>query len=323
MTAATDMHCLSDETLAAYLDGKLDEAARDPVMEHLASCDECRSRAIEVSRTLKILTQRSDAEPPTAAESSEGEELADPEPAKPDNPPNVVPLKQQPQGRRWSWTAAAGAVAAAAVFAVVLIPVFDKPGIPELVDISRELKGRKYYGQLSGGFPHKPTDIKRGPGDDPVPVTSLDDDTILRASAGEILNGTDLHAKGVMELLLGDQQAAVMTLQKALAQDPGSRAIQQDLAVALLQRGAAGDEQKSLEISNGLWAAEQTREVAWNRAYALQNMQHYEEAVAAWDEYLKLEPDPESPWRKEAVQERNLTQEMVEISKRNPQLSRP
>ena len=38
--------CPSAETLAALVDGRLDEAARGPVVEHLADCARCRDCAV-------------------------------------------------------------------------------------------------------------------------------------------------------------------------------------------------------------------------------------------------------------------------------------
>jgi hypothetical protein len=40
--------CPSEETNAAFLDGRLDEEARRQVVEHLADCGECRDMAVAV-----------------------------------------------------------------------------------------------------------------------------------------------------------------------------------------------------------------------------------------------------------------------------------
>jgi hypothetical protein len=44
--------CLSDESLAALLDGELDEPARRAAAEHLAGCDDCRELLIESRASL-------------------------------------------------------------------------------------------------------------------------------------------------------------------------------------------------------------------------------------------------------------------------------
>jgi hypothetical protein len=46
--------CPSDETLAAFLDGALDETARRKVIRHLADCDECRAFAADWSAALSM-----------------------------------------------------------------------------------------------------------------------------------------------------------------------------------------------------------------------------------------------------------------------------
>ncbi len=42
MTAPETMSCPSEETLAEFIDGRLDPEARRSVVEHLAVCGECR-----------------------------------------------------------------------------------------------------------------------------------------------------------------------------------------------------------------------------------------------------------------------------------------
>jgi tetratricopeptide (TPR) repeat protein len=314
MTAATDMHRLSDETLAAYLDGKLNDAARDSVVEHLASCDECRSKAIEVSRTLEIFDQ----EYKLVAASPEGEsdELADPEPVSPDDPPNVVTLEPEPKNR-WMVSALAAAAVIAFVVPGIWKSFFHVPGIPELVAVNKELKERKTFGRLSGGFPFnvKPTRF-RSANDTPTVEIKPEDGAIWEIRS-DLQNARrqDPHALAISMLMLGERTEAINLLSSHLSKNPENDAVAQDLAVALLDRGTSADLKRSLEISNKLWAKAKTPEVAWNRAYALQYLGHLDDAVTAWNEYLKL--DPSSSWTKEAIENRDEVQADLELE-RNP-----
>ena len=46
------------------------------------------------------------------------------------------------------------------------------------------------------------------------------------------------------------------------------------------------------------WSMEQSPEIAWNRALARELLEQKQEAIAAWNEYLKLDSD--SAWAREA-----------------------
>ncbi len=46
--------CPSDETLAAFLDGALDDAGREQVIRHLADCDDCRAFASDWSAAISM-----------------------------------------------------------------------------------------------------------------------------------------------------------------------------------------------------------------------------------------------------------------------------
>jgi tetratricopeptide (TPR) repeat protein len=290
--AATMGHGLDDEILAAFVDGRLNESERAAVIEHLASCGECRSKANDASDIAEML----------AAAAGEA---------------NVVDFS----ARKRRWPLIAAAIAAAAVIAVVLLgpmrdSIFDEPGIPMLVKASSQLETRRTYGRLSGGFPYKEMmRVTRGAGDGPEDGVDVSDLPLLEAQ-GKIQNATrpDPHARGVGLLLLGQQAQAVEALEALLATNPPNRdAVAQDLAVALLQRG---ETERSLQLSNELWAKARTPEIAWNRAYALQHLGRNEEAIAAWDEYLKL--DPSSPWSQEAVRRRDEARQDLQLEREIP-----
>ncbi|HYI13227.1 MAG TPA: zf-HC2 domain-containing protein [Thermoanaerobaculia bacterium] len=282
--AATTEHGLSDEMLAAFVDGKLSETERAAVIKHLASCDECRVNASYASEIADML----EVEIPQAAG-------------------NVAqfPVRKN----RWMWIA--GSAAAAALIAAMLVgpmrdSVFDEPGIPKLVKASESLTERKLDGRLMGGFSYK-VRARTFRGED---GTSIEPDELpLLQAFGEISNAAkpDLHARAAGLLLTGQRTEAVKAFREALAKGAGDRTVvENDLGVALLASGADADLKEAFEIFERAWARAKTPETAWNRAYALQRLYRDKEAIAAWNDYLKL--DPSSQWAKEATEQRDRLQ---------------
>jgi len=102
-------HCPANETLAAYVDLRLDLSERDRVEAHLAACDECRAEALALAG-LRADVAASDLMPSPRLRSAVMARM-----------PSRRPPFRRPAGRPQGWgVAAATAVAAAALIAVVL-----------------------------------------------------------------------------------------------------------------------------------------------------------------------------------------------------------
>lgn len=229
-------------------------------------------------------------------------------------PPNVVPF-----GRRILQYSAALAVAAAVVFAFLQ---YNRPGIDDLVAASAKQDERAFDGRLSGGFGYGTPPVRTRGSDDPNPDLSKYDVT---AVAYELAEDRDAHRRGIGLLFvakeLGQGSATfrdqgITALDEALKQKPDDPRRMNDLAVALLDRGAKGDYERALELANRAWSLEPTPEAAWNRALAMDLSHRYADAVQAWDDYLKV--DPSSPWAAEARDKRKDAQESLEPLQVNP-----
>jgi len=125
VSAATQReHFPSDETLAAFVDGRLDEATRKRVTDHMVTCDECYS----------VFLAAADA-------------AARDEPA-----PGVV--------LRGRWTRAVAIVAAAAAIAGVLFlsPLRDRilPGRSPMGEIAAAVPAHRIFAGRLSAIPFRP-----------------------------------------------------------------------------------------------------------------------------------------------------------------------
>lgn len=243
-------HCLSDEIVAAFVDGRLDDEQRRRVIEHAAACADCYS--------LTSAVWDYNAENP-------GAEVVRPR-----------------FGRRFA-VAAASLATAAAVMVVFFGPVRDRRAMQSLVDASAELERRPVDGRLSGSFAYRAVKGTYRS------VERDDLDTLpLEAAAAETLEKTrNPHVAGVAHLLLGEYDEAVNKLTIAANAKPRDVRILSDLATAYHARGkrmgSDADLAKARETAERAWSIEQTPLTAWNRALALDTRE-------AWQQYLELDP---------------------------------
>lgn len=274
---------LSDELLAAFADGRLGADERQLAIRHLALCDDCNA----VFQTV--------------AEAQELGEIAAPA-------PNVV------RPRFGAWRAfVPAAIAAAAAVAVVLSPpaqeridIMRTGGMAKMAKAANSDKERVVASRLSGGFEHRPlVRTYRGPSDG-----GGEEDYAVQAAAGDVLERADsstslkdIRAAAIAHLLLKHRDEAVAKFEQALAatKNPDARLFS-DAAAAYVERsrytGSTADAARAKALADRAWSMQQTPEAAWNRAYARELLEQKDEAIAAWNEYLKL--DPSSAWAHEA-----------------------
>ncbi|HEX7155557.1 MAG TPA: zf-HC2 domain-containing protein [Thermoanaerobaculia bacterium] len=291
----------SDETLAAFIDGRLDPETRRQVIEHMASCEECYA-------VFQSASEFHESETPAA-----GAPVINP---RFDRRPFAGLL------------ALASTVAAAAV----LVVVFREPlrerftGRDDrraLVAASEPLQVRTIEPRLSGDFPHRPLrSVTRGPGGSSGELLRNPDYWKLLALAGEIREKTkdkptvaSLHALGVVQLLVGNDAEAQVELEKALRLETGIEevgpAIEKSQNVPLLidlaatyyslHQSTQRPELVAGAISASLRATTLAPDnpAAWfTRALNLQQMDLRDDAIQAWQRYLEL--DPSSRWSTEA-----------------------
>lgn len=292
-------NCPTEETLAAFIDGRLDGKARRRVVEHVAECGECRD-VILAAGELRVFEAPSD----------------------------VIFA-----WRRTGKVGAVAALAAAAVLVVLFGPLlrerfFPTNGVDELVAAAHELDFRPLEGRMSGEVAYKPYKAPtRG-------NEKHQDQWSLEAVAGRVRlreehhkNVETIRAVGVAHLLLKEHDDAVQKLEEALHEATHERitlvAIRQtdnwqllnDLGVAYMERGAfrgvARDRLAAIEILERAWRLHKGNEIAWNRALALERAGFHDRALAAWNEYLRL--DPASQW---SVDAKTHIQNLTESSSR-------
>jgi len=262
----------SDETLAAFIDGRLDDVTRRRVIEHMTSCDECYSVYLAATEMQKA----AGAEPPRR---------------------RILP--------RHFW-AATLSISMAAVLTVV---VFLRPhaGMDHLIVASGNLEYRTVDGRLSGFDAYRPLhDTERAtPADvqkDSEKWELLDAATEVKKAAKKKPNAENLHALGVAHLLLGNWDESIDTLKESDRKRPNDAAVLNDLATAYLARATytarPSDYVEAAEQAKRAWELKQTPEIAWTRAVAFEHLHVRTMARAAWKDYLEL--DDNSPWRREA-----------------------
>ncbi|HEY6141709.1 MAG TPA: zf-HC2 domain-containing protein [Thermoanaerobaculia bacterium] len=253
----------SDETLAAYLDGQLDEETRQRVVWHIAECAEC----------LDIVTAN--------------------------NEMKAAPVVRGVNWQRNSYIVLTAAAALAAVF--FLTParelIMPPDGIRQLASVAPPK--RSIDGRITS-FPYReraPTmrGTKEEREENEVDLTLLNVAAELQKRAEEHPTARTLHAEGVAYLMTGHTPDAVRVLENVRAQTPSDPQLLSDLSAAYL---AAGRYPDALATANAAWAQTKTPEIAWNRAFALQSLGRRAEAIAAWNDFLRISDSPK--WTVEA-----------------------
>src|SRR5947207_14009663 len=217
----------SDETLAAFIDGRLDEVTRRRVVEHMTTCDECYAVYLAATEM-----QAASAAPPLRRRVMSGSFLAA------------------------TLTMSIAAIVSVALFTPIrryLTPHRD-PG-RELVAAAREQPYRTVEGRLSGGFAWKPLgEIVR---DKPADVQKDADKwkllvagTKAQDAARRNASPENVHAVGVAHLLIGNWDEAINTLKSASDQRSDNADFANDLATAYLARGAFRDHAQDYADAN-------------------------------------------------------------------------
>jgi hypothetical protein len=256
----------TDETLAAFLDGRLDKNQRRAVIEHLAECGECRTFVNDISDI-------------KAMDEAEG---------------NVVPMPARGGG----WRAAVASLAVAAGLVVVFRADIQRWTVgatdEQVAALGAKLETRPSEGRLSIDMPYKkPRRVDRGGESTPEPilVDGVPSDVHTVLSNLYDAKRRDPHKLGLTCLMAMRYNEAIPYLEEA-AQTSDEAKI--DLAAALIGRGRDADLDRAIKLSQG-----NTPRELWNRAAAL-DRRNDKEAMKAWEAYLRVDSDPASEWANEA-----------------------
>lgn len=144
--------------------------------------------------------------------------------------------------------------------------------------------------RLSGGFHYRRASASDVPARQNLEF--LTEAGRIQREAQQAPDAANLHAWGVAQLLLGEVDEAIETLQTSMALGGETSSLFSDLAAAHMTR--ATRERRAMDWALALEAADRAleinpanREAAFNRALSLKNIGLTEQAATAWDEYLQ------------------------------------
>jgi len=277
----------SDETLAAFIDGRLDAETRAKVIAHMTTCSECYSVFLSATEM-----------------------------------PSRVAARDSWRPRR-AWIAVATTTAAAGIACAFLItPVRDRilhreDGMALLANAAPSQ--RIIAGRISG-FPYQPQapvmrSRRADPMQNPANASLLTAAAGVQRSVAARRTAANLHASGVANLLLGKDDTAIDTLHEALLRETEERTVTaaidesdnvsllNDLSAALSNRAInkrrpIPDAAEAVRCADRAWRIGHTPEAAWNRAVATEALNGRAGAMVAWHDYLAI--DETSAWAAEA-----------------------
>jgi len=295
----------TEEALAAFVDDGLSPTERDAVIHHLAVCSECRGLLLMVT---EFRAQAEDEDSVSGLEVAGARSLAGRPSARQSSAVTV----------RRGWIAAGIGLAAAAAIAFVMLRPWGAG--PDMGDVASAVKGarRPFVSRLSGPFEHAlPERIMRSPR--ALSLAPADLYSVLAEAR-------DPHVRAVAQLLAReDKTRAIATLEQLYENaSSGKRdALAVDLSAALLARAddERHDNQRALTLAEDVIRRRPAPEAYWNRAVALGQLRQYEKAVAAWDDYLRV--DTTSGWAAEAKTKREQVADLAKWSAPQPKQPPP
>ena len=176
------------------------------------------------------------------------------------------------------------------------------------------------------GSQHVPMRVKRSGGDTTDEPQALKDaDAIIsRELNAHPENAKWLHARGKVELLKFQYDAAIKDLERVQTLSPDSTSVMIDLATAYYERAKATDTAIDFQtavsyLSNALAKAPDDKVAIFNRAICEEEMKVFTSAVEDWQHYIQL--DPASPWAEEA--RRHLAAVEKRIDEKQKSISKP
>jgi CHAT domain-containing protein len=275
--------CPDLETIAAYVDGRLEAGPREAAAAHLSTCEDCYEVFAE---TVRFQKEKGAAERGTVSAVS----------------------------RPWFRRSTALAGIAASLLAAGLVGIaFLKGGLgagdgrsPAFRELVKAVGNRRpVEARLTGGFAWGPVPSpKRG-----VTAQRDADAYLIQGAAGGVMKAMEgretpeaFGALGTAQLIVGKTDEAVAALEEAVRLSPQDARLLSDLSAVYLERaktsGRAEDLPKALEAASKAVELEpKLLEARFNRALAFDALHFVREARAAWEEYLKA--DGGSDWSNE------------------------
>jgi hypothetical protein len=270
--------CLTDEMLAKYVDGTVTAGERTRVEEHLAACEYCCTLVADTART--------------------ADDLADP--AEQEQPAAEVSHARPARSKTRALLVTGGLLAAASILLFLNVQRSPVDSLASVVGDQRLTVVRP-----TGGFAYGPLrSTLRGGETGNLALRAAEAELRERAARGSV---ADRHALGVAQLLLGQDDDSIHTLEAVVAEAPDTAAHHADLGAARLSRFLQSEQPEDAAaaltaLDRALALDPRLPEVQFNRALLLAVLDRRDEAIAAWDAYLAL--DSTSAWADEARRQR-------------------
>ncbi|HJW94688.1 MAG TPA: CHAT domain-containing protein [Thermoanaerobaculia bacterium] len=264
MTRPTQSPCPDDETLAAWVDGRLPEHERAALIEHASTCETCIVMLDVANMT----------------------------------------LRDEPRGGWQRWMLAVAALVVLAVTSLLVFRARQTDPLHQLVN-NAPRSARTVEARLSGGFAYAPyRGSMRANG-----AAADTEQMKLMGTAAEALERAERNssedaerAAAVALVLIGRAEEAVPRLTAIANRHPNDLTAWNDLAAAQYSAALAGRTSlypEALASANRARRIDAlSREALFNRALILERMALRDEARAAWQRYLQI--DPASSWATEA-----------------------
>lgn len=196
-----------------------------------------------------------------------------------------------------------------------------------LASLNKAYKTERPLESRITGLDYAPLKNTRGVGDSKISQLELERaGEISKKAASENRSAESLHTVGRFYLTQKEFDRAIEELKNAEKLDSKNAQIQNDLGVAFLGKSRVSD--KKLEFqSNASEKFEEALELNpnlleayFNRAIALQEQNLQNQAIEAWQEYLKRDSD--SPWAEEAKKNLERLKSEADQSKTSDEILR-
>jgi len=298
--------CVGDAEWLKVAAGLLPEAKTRELMKHAAQCAHCGPLLKHAAETI------SDEATP-----SEEALLASLGSARPEWRKNMAAILRgtvrERQQKRSSWRAvfawpipayALGGIAAVAIVAWVGVRTLRPPSAEQL--LAQAYSDHRTLEVRIPGAKYAPMQAERGTGqsDFDKPQSLLKAKALIGENLSKNPNDPEwLQARARAELLDGNYEAAIRSLQHALEAQPDSPSLLTDLGSAYFLRAESAnrpiDYGNAIEMLGKALAKSPDDPIAlFNRALTCERMFLYTQAVDDWKHYLRI--DPQGEWSEEA-----------------------
>ena len=309
--------CVGDAEWLEVAAGLLSEAKTRELMKHAAQCGHCGPLLKSAAEAL-------------VGEATPSEEalLASLQSARPEWRKNMAETlrdsvrDRQPKASRWravfAWPAPAYAFAgivAVALVAWIGVRALHPPSAEQL--LAQAYTEHRTLEVRITGAKYAPMQAERGTGqsDFDKPHSLLKAKDMIGEALGKNPNDPKwLQARGRAELLDGNYESAIKSLQRALETQPDSPSLLTDLGSAYYQRARSADRPidygNAIESFGKALARDPDNPIAlFNRALTCEQMFFYTQAIDDWQRYLRL--DPNGDWSAEAKQHLQAIQQKL------------